>query len=667
MILLLLQAFFLWAIVSVLMVGGAAVFHRYFPEESPWFGFIVPPLALVLLLNFIEHAVAVPKMVFLLPVLGGGAIWLLGVKGWFKPALWLPTGVFLVAFAFTFAVRCATPNIAYTSDGISDLNMVNTYFQGGTLPPVDAWLPPYPFEWYYGLQHYAASVVGRLLDVRVGVATNVSHALLSALICMAGAGAAHRISGGRTWVTLTVPFLIESSFTGSSLYLLTTMKSLEVWLPFDLSDGVIHRPENLALWDLLKWDLRPAVHDATLETIGQSRILRLQVPGFWTWRDEYHANASGHLLSLLSVLVVAELTHVRRTLWPWVLGAIIPLLAICASAWALPITMLVCWVALPLAWFHGRRPVASGLTALVLTIAVALIWPYFYAISSSPLSLEITWTDPALYVPMFEFLIQWWPVWTLWICGWVYWRELSFGLRWIMFVAPIMLIFIDLVTIESRYNMVEKMWGYTWGVTFYALFPFVATRPLGVCRLLVMALIISACVSLYAFSWSVIHWDMPNVRVFHLNGDDYLATDKQKRKIMDVINQTKGATYLSGKSAWCYNESPAPMVFTGNRCYSAWCFYESRVNYESEALRRSDLNNHFYDGTLPNRLRFLQDNRITGVLIWPGDEITDEALEALRKDIDSAYEYIDCKGDGEHNAGMFMLRGSVGQAGAALR
>jgi len=52
---LILQALFLWLIVSALMIGGAMLFHRRFPEESPWFGFIVPPLALVLLLNFIEH------------------------------------------------------------------------------------------------------------------------------------------------------------------------------------------------------------------------------------------------------------------------------------------------------------------------------------------------------------------------------------------------------------------------------------------------------------------------------------------------------------------------------------------------------------------------------------------------------------------------------------
>ena len=75
-----------------------------------------------------------------------------------------------------------------------------------------------------------------------------------------------------------------------------------------------------------------------------------------------------------------------------------------------------------------------------------------------------------------EFLLQWWPILLLWICGWICWRDLSFGLRWIMFVVPIMLIGVEYVTIESRYNTIEKMWGYTWAAGLVALFPFVATR-----------------------------------------------------------------------------------------------------------------------------------------------------------------------------------------------
>ena len=49
------------------------------------------------------------------------------------------------------------------------------------------------------------------------------------------------------------------------------------------------------------------------------------------------------------------------------------------------------------------------------------------------------------------------------------------------------------------------------------------------------------------------------------------------------------------------------------------------------------------------------------------DEISNDMLAAIQKDIDSDYEYIDCKADGEHNAGVFMRRGSAAQLGAPLR
>ena len=43
------QALYLWTFVSALAIGGALVFRRFFPDESPWFGFLVPPLGVVLL------------------------------------------------------------------------------------------------------------------------------------------------------------------------------------------------------------------------------------------------------------------------------------------------------------------------------------------------------------------------------------------------------------------------------------------------------------------------------------------------------------------------------------------------------------------------------------------------------------------------------------------
>jgi hypothetical protein len=681
---LILQVLLLWLIVSALMTGGAMLFHRFYPEDSPWLGFLVPPLAFVALFNFLEHLVALPGLLILLPLLLGGTLWMAVAGNYFKPALILPTAVFLACFAFTLGVRCIAPDIMATSDGVSDLNMINNFLQGQTLPPPDTWMPPFHFVFYYDLQHYAASLVERLLGVDIGHADNVSHALLNALIPLAAAGAAHRLSGEKLFATLATPFLILCASTGSAAYLVLICHSTDVWLSADLSSGMVKPPDANPIWGWLANDLPAALHGKTPDQILDHQTLRLQVPGFWTWRDEYHANASGHLLTILSVLVVAELAAARRTTWPWVLGAIMPMLAATASAWALPITTLLCWAMLPAAWYLGRRPAALNASLWTLFGSVVLLWPAFFDVTSNPHVPDITWIDPLDRVPPLEFLVQWWPIILLWICGACILAPTlraialerragavmtaraslrhtlsehgpSVGLGWFLIVVPLMLGWIETVTIESRYNMIEKMWGYTWAVGLVGLFPIIASRVNPFFRLVSIILVAYSSVSLYAFLHNITggSWD---AATFHLEGDRYLTHDDQKKRLLDVFGQYKRAVFLTGVCDYCYYESPALATFTGNQSYSAWYWFESNANNPDEAQVREKQNNDFYSGAMTDRLEFLRNKNITGVLIWPGDNITDDALAKLKQDLAPDYDYIDCKGEGSANAGVFVKK-----------
>jgi len=648
------QAFLLWFFVSGLMVGGALVFHRFYPRESPWFGFIIPPVAFVILLNFIEHFVALPSLLLLTPILVGGLAWLMAKPEFSKRELFLPVVVFLLAFTFTFGIRCLEPDIDSTSDGLADLNKINNYCQGDTLPPIDTWLPPYKYVWYYSMQHYAASVIKRLFDIKIGVAYNVAHALLSALTCVAGAAVAHRISGGRTWITLAIPFIIESAMTGSSAYIQLTMHNgPSLWLAdnlgggFNSSGGVdpSNSPDN-PLW---KWLAAP--HHERLE---------LQVPGFWSWRDEYHANSSGHFLTLVAVFVIAELVALQETVWPWVMAFLTPVIAMAASTWAYPITGMLCGGGVVIALLYGKRPAALGLTMLMLFAGLILIWPALYDVTSSPEVPDIVWTKPEERATLFLFLIQWWPVIALWIYGLVLFRELSPAVRWILFVMPVMLITIEFISVEGRYNTVEKMWGYTYGVGMISLFSVVAAREGLACRVLTCVLLFSSFVSMSgwlrnASQW--LPWGQWHDAAFCLEGTHYITADDQKRKLLEVLSRFKHTTFLSGKCVdFNYYESPALAVFTENRSYATWTYFESVANYRDEAERREQEDNDFYSGAMTNRLQFLQTHNITGVLIWPDNDISNDFLDALTKELDPSYYYIDCKGGGDKNAGVFLLR-----------
>ena len=664
----LIQAFLLWFIVSTLIIGGALAFRRFFPQESPWFGFVLPPLAFIIVLNFIEHFIALPQLLLLLPILVAATGWLAAFDKGSRREFILPALIFLGSFAFTFGVRCLDPDILPSSDGLSDLNKINNYCQGGILPPIDTWMPPYHYVWYYSLQHYAASVVKRLFDVQLGVAYNISHALLSALTCVAGAAAAHRLSGGKWWLAAAIPFLIESAATGSSAYILLTTHAPNQWIFNNLSGGVITPPDDHALW---KWLAQDPYRER----------LELQAPGFWTWRDEYHANMAGHFLTLLAVFVVAELSFLRRALWPWIMAVLIPMLAIISSTWAYPITLLLCWGMGFFALLAGRRPTSLKLAASIVLGSALLLWPSFYDVTSSPELPDIMWTKPQWAAPWREFLVQWWPIILLWICGCFYFRAIPSGVRWILFVVPLMLIGIEWISVEGRYNTVEKMWGYTYGTGLIALFPVVArqaqweavgeslSRP-GMprlfpllfqrrglaCRMVTFLVFFSCAVTLYGRLDNTIRWAPWDGGVGQMEGSHYLTVDGQKKKILQVLKQVKGLTFLSGKCVWCYNESPAPAVFTGNRSYIAWSYFESVADYPEEADRREKLNNDFYSGAIPDPLKFLQFNKIDGVLIWPDDNISNELLATLSRQLDSSYEYIDCRGTGDKNAGVFLLR-----------
>jgi hypothetical protein len=182
-------------------------------------------------------------------------------------------------------------------------------------------------------------------------------------------------------------------------------------------------------------------------------------------------------------------------------------------------------------------------------------------------------------------------------------------------------------------------------------------------RFLTLILLFSAVVSLcswidYKFQW--VPWDAFG----HLEGNRYLTSDNQKKRMLQVVTQVKRKTFLSGKSDWCYYQAPALTVFTGNRSYIAWYYFESVADYAEEAVYRNKLNNDFYSGAMADPLTFLCSNDITGVLIWPEDNIPDAYLAKLKTELAPDYRYVDCRDNGWSNAGVF-LRTPISEHAAA--
>jgi len=642
----LLRDLLLWFLVAGHVIGGAIVFRRLFPRESPWFGFIVPALALVMLLNFIEHFFAIPSLLWLLPVTAIGLIWAISRGGILWDELYLPMATFLLAFAFTYSIRCIDPNITTGSDAGFDLSLVADYSHGEKIPPTDSWLPTLDLKLYYAFQQYAASVVKRLFNLDIGSAYNVSHALLSSFTAFCGAAAAFRASGGRKWVPLTVVLLIEAAFTGSSAYLNLFLPEKSTYFVANNLGGSLDNPDRGTnwIWNVIGWR-------------SHHQRLELQVSGYWTWRDEYHPNSAGHFLTLFSVFSVLELLRRERANFPWICAVLIVPLVMISSMWLAPVDGILCAGGLGLALLTRRQPESWLFAVYGVAAGLIALWPalseFLTAQQVSPTAWSKMWTAPELRTPPGEWLIQWWPIYTLWIATLCFWRQLPIAIRWICIAIPIFLIGIEAITFDDdRYNTMEKIWGCIYGAGLVTFFGFVAAQRAIACRALTGLIIFCGVVSL--FGWCHRLWTPRDSGIWNLQGDGWLLADNQKREIIELLQQTQGETYLAGICQFNYTEAPAATLFTGNRSYIASFFGESRFGHQTLADMRTALNNDFYAGKMADPLGFLNANNIGGVIIWPGDQIPDAVIASLKTTLAPTYQYVDVRQNGWYNAGVFL-------------
>jgi hypothetical protein len=700
---LLLRALLLWSLVSLHVVAGAVLFRRLFGRESPWYGFLVPALTLCIGMNFIENFIAIPSLLALLPFTTIGSLLLVirpgitweGLKHLLRqspapasdhpndaadepperPGLWgeglrpaapapakaapmsaafswhdmlLPLGIFLVSFAFTFFIRSIEPDILPSSDGLADLNLMANFMKGETLPPTDGWMPPFKLQYYYTFHHYAASVLTRLFGVDIGTGYNLSHALLSAFTCFVAAAAAWRITD-RIWVTLLLPFIIESAATGSSAYLWMTEKNPSPWTMSDLSGGLLdpNKNPNNPIWNLLA-------------TAPYRESLRLQPPGFWTYRDEYHSNAAGHFLTIFAVWVLMELAAGERRNWPWIAAITVPFIAILTSTWALPITGLLCGGGLAIAIWNKRWPENIHFVLIAAAVGLICTWPSMQSIFGSPIPTPIIWNHKEWRTPFYEFIFQWWPIILLWASLLVVWPKLPAGLKWAHAVVPLMLILIEFFNIEDgRYNTIEKMWGYTYGAGLVAFFSAVAMRPGLGYRFVMGILLTSAFIAFYGWMYTTFRWIDWQGTAWHLEGNGLLRRDPQRARLLQVLSQLHNATILTGKVEWAYNASPSLAVFSGNRTYIAWTYSEEHYGHKGENDFRAQQVNDFYAGKAADPLGFLTSHSLAAVVIWPDDNIPDDLLATLKQQLAPYYTYIDCRGDGSSNAGIFLYQPSL--------
>jgi hypothetical protein len=658
---LLLRAALLEILVCIHVVGAAVLFRRLFPRESPWLAFLVPTLMVMSGFNFIEHFIALPQLGWLLPFTLGGLLWAVARPGYSWEGLRLPAILFVVVFTWDFFIRCLNPSITCNTEGVADMARMVDFCLGGKLPAVDSWCPPYDHGGYYSFQHYGASLLKRLFSLDIGTGYNMGYTMLNALTVLAGAGAAHAISGNRAWIAVATGLVLLANFSGASVIL------------FFWDTAQAPRPDLYNVFDSrLAIDIGDGWNDPARHNpfgwIWAHRdppaVLRLFTPTFNTYSSEFHANLGGHFITLASLLAANEAFKPERSNWPWICLLVFPLITIILATWFMIVVSVLCAGCLAVALLAAKRPENGKVVLGGSILAFVLLWPSVDSLISGSYPADFHWTPRAEYTAPWEFVIQWWPIIVPWIFLCFIWPRLSPLARWIHAAVPLLLIFVEAATFGDRGLTIEKMWGAIYGAGMVTFLPLVFMQKEIAFRLLTIIFLSISAILFGAYtviSTEYVDWQD---NAFHLKGDSALQTDPQKKRLLQVLQQLHGVTVLNGKSAFAYNQSPSVVGFSENRCYIAWYYQEYQCGHGGEAEYRDKMSNAFFAGTMPNPLAFLRGNAIAAVMIWPDDMIPDSLLRQFQAQLGSDYFYVDCKGDGPANAGIFLRQSGASTAEA---
>jgi hypothetical protein len=635
-----LRAVFLELLLCVHVVGAAVLFRRLFPRESPWICFLVPILGLLICLNFIEHFVPLPNLGWLLPLTLGGSIWSMLKPGFSWEGMRFPAILFVVTFTFIFGLKCIFPDISNANEGIFNLTRVLNYFLGGTLPPKDCWLPPFDYGGYYSFQHYGAAILRRLFSTDLGTAYNVSFAFLLTWLCLMGAGAAHSISGS-AWVAIGIVLVLLGAWTGAYPYIIF----------FGPHGPDYNLSTNLnADWSIpgnnpFSWlCVRDKYHPDSL----------LEPPTINLYWSEFHSTLGGNFVTIASVVACSEVFRIERQNWAWICLIALPMVIIVTSAWFFFIVVFLCGGSLVAALMAGRRPQDWRFVVWVSGLALVLLWPFVFSVTGISAPEQFRWTIPEDHTALWMFAVQWWPIALPWLFLCFVWKTMDLKSRWIHAALPILYIGAEFVTFGDRKLTTEKMWAGIYGIGLVALLPMVFARKGIAFRILTCLFIVTSLICLRAALLEYYPNPLTVNNLFRLQGDSWIESDPQKKRLLEVLRQLHATTILPGKSYWNYSQAAAVVSFSENKCFVAYTYNEFHYGRGGEADYRSKLNNEFYDGNIVDPLAFLSGNNISAVLIWPEDEISDQLLKKFKEQLGKDFFYVDCKMDGPNNAGLFM-------------
>jgi len=570
---------------------------------------------------------------------------------------WQIEAVYLGAFAYALCWRYSFPDITQSSEKLTDLGFVANYMPGSRLPPIDRWLPPFPFDMYYAMQHYGAALLARTLGATVGQAYNLAFCVIVAACVTAAAGTAWLMVRRRFAVVLLVAaFVIGGTGVSPFIRQVVPARSAQLYDSVRLIGNSLN--PALATEPFGQWLLR--VNHVT----PQSLELPIELFSYLVGQGDYHAPLSGYLLLLLALLSIA-LIEARESEGPAfvVLGTTVPLTMAC-NAWDLPLQALLVGAYVGYRIF-SRETIRWKMLLGGGGVSALLLQPYLAHFTSHAADLHMTirLVHRSIHTPPLLWLLTFYPVLVLiglhLLSGERSRQSLMFCALFILLLVGSECLFIDDVYSGKyeRFNTALKWWCWVYSGTVLTIGAFNLRSPSRICRWGTAASLL--LILSYGRELAANLIFPAKSHLGQLDGAAWLRDDPANRAVMDFLATQPPSVVLQRLTDRAYVPEPALAMLAGQTPFMGWPNHEDIWRgYRPDIERRSEQIKAFYGGDLPDSARWLEENGIQYVL-WLKDDyqMPKGTYERIDQQIRGRYFWHESYSLGDFRVGFWSFNG----------
>jgi len=605
---------------------------------------------------------------------------------------WRAERVFFIAFAYGFAWKWAFPIIYPSSERVTDLYFIGNYLSGDTLPPLDNWFPPHRFDFYYGFQHYAAALMGRILGLGPGLTYNLSFALLMALpiTLVWDFTAAFLKQSWKRWL-IAITFIIGGTGATPFVHLSYDFPAGAGQKSNAASDAMWASQRFIGLFDQqLNTEFGKKVFPSQAKPDWEPRELPLEGFGYQFYVGDYHPPLGSFLLLMVAIACIGglegdrgrqnvtcgektkavitaaqhEAAHQTNPEFQSVLQALLAFtvpLTIATNTWVFPLqgSLVLGWIVWR--YLNGNPPAWKALLAGG-GAGFLLLYPFLTGFAGNALPTPIKWVQAEDHTPIVSFLAMHWPLLVFGVLA-----LFSSGTRRmaLLFAA----VFLGLLLVSEcifvddpsggkyeRTNTVMKWWGWIWSGGLVTLATMLlASRARWIQGAVVVALL-------------VINWYAQDIVRYWLYTDKSSAgklaahsvytSDPVVRDQFDFLLKAPPGIVLENNYGGAYTESGIYAVFAAKPTLLGWPMHlQTWHNSIGQAWLLSEQIIRFYKGELPNAADWLLANKVEYVVWNARDAAQADAWGPINDNIAHVYAWHEFNSDSSRPIGLWIRRG----------